>query len=655
MAQQLNLNNGNIFTVTDIVWDRQYADFAAGSAFGLAASAPPASFVDLSTYINDDWEPEILVDRPYGVIHNLKYLQAKSVAQPYIDWALNNGAFVWGSIYTGGMYICKRDTTNYNIYMFCGCGVPVNDDTQIKFYLHDYATTQNLTLSQIKWVTILHTIYQAGDVDVYNVYYGGDWQYNPPATYQITGTENYENPLDLSQVTSVTYSGRQIMADMDILTNNQQIIVNPIGGADNFQTPKYMYTQYVDDAVDPDTYTIYVSQEIGERGYADDPDYVQQGSWWGGDSNKVKPDANNGSTNTTGGGFGNPSKYSDSCGGTDANQYNSDGTTAGFFTIFAPSESDMLAFNNWLMTKMLNPDNIWDSIWTNVKKVFAQPTELILAAGAIKHSPREKTQSTEIKFCGVGTEIFTKTAYQYQEIDFGHIEIEEQYKSYLDYNGFSEISIFLPFIGIRQLEQNDLMGATLSLKYQIDNLTGSCIAQLKVTRSDRLHLSESDDGTIDSYLYTFDGTCMEQLPITATDWQNAYSKVLDIAGQAVSSIATGNAAGLASAAGSAASGAVDMKPTIKHTSTISGAYGMMDGLRPYLILKRPIRAIPAKLGEFTGYRCSKSTYIGECSGFTKVFDAANLVKDIHAPNNGITATDAEKQEIASLLMNGIIV
>lgn len=649
MAQSLKLNNGNIFTVCDIVWDRQYADYAAGSAFGLAVGEPVASWLDLSSYIDPDWEPEMTVDHPYGFVHNLNYVDTIANLQPYVDWVKANGAFIWGDILKGGMYICKRSATTYNIYMFCGSGILEADHNQMRYYIHDYATTQNLTLEQIRSVSIFHTIYQAGDANAYNVYMGGDYDENGVCvTYRIFAVPDYNNPLDPSQITSAPYTGATIpwVPISDTTTNNEQYVVNPIGLGTNFQTPVNMVIQ----AANADTY-IKVSQEIGERGYSDDPDYIQKGSWWGGDGNKVSQDPNTGSSNNTGGGYGTPSQTSIPCGGTGEDQYDSDGTTAGFFAIYDMSDSDMAAFNAWLMDKSTSLDAAWVALWTALQRVYQQPIDLILGAAAIKHTLRQKTVSSEIKFCGIGTEIFVPTAYQYQTIDMGEIEVLEQYKSYLDYNGYSETSIYLPFIGIQALEQNDIMGSKIHLLYQIDNLTGACIAQVEVTRSQRTKLSKSDDTDINSYLYTFQGNCMQQLPITANDWQKAMESAINIATGAAgiaASAEAGNPAGVVGGAAGIAKDALNLKPSIKHGSSTTSCFGMMDCMQPYLILKRPIRAIPADLAKYKGYRCSKTAFIKDCKGFTQVYDAANLV-------DNIPCTDAEKKEIAQLLSSGIIV
>ena len=650
MAQGLRLNNGNTFNIVDVVAERQYAQFSAGTIIGLAAGEIPAEWLDLSSYINADWEPEMTVGHPYGYVHYLNNLDTISNLQPYLEWVNNNGAFIWGDAYKGGMYICKRSATTYNIYMFCGSGIYESDNNYMRFYIHDYATTQDLTEDQIKHVTILHTIFDNVEVNRYCVWYPGVWG-DIGSSIELYAAPHYDNPLDPDQITEVVYTAGTVKALSECLVDNTQITVNPIGWADNFQTPKYAIATYINTAGYPNTYTLFPSQEIGERGYSDDPDYIQKGSWWGGDGNKVTQDPNTGSTNSTGGGYGVPSQTSIPCGGTGDHQYDSDGTTAGFFTIFEMSESNMSDFNAWLMDKTLDTGAIWSAIWDALKRVYQQPLDLVLGAAAIKHDLREKAASQEIKFAGIGTEIFAPTAYQYQTLDMGSIEINEQYKSFMDYNGYSETLIYLPMIGYQSLEQNDIMGSTLHLVYQIDNLTGACIAQLEVKRSKRIEMSDTDDTDIESYLYTFQGNCFEQLPLTANDWQQAFASTLNICTGAVSSAASaiaGNPAGALGGVAGIAKDALNLKPSIKHASSTSSCFGMMDGVKPYLILKRPIRGIPGDLAKFYGYRCSKSTYIKECQGYTKVYNAANLA-------DNIPCTDEEKKEIEELLMNGIIV
>lgn len=62
------------------------------------------------------------------------------------------------------------------------------------------------------------------------------------------------------------------------------------------------------------------------------------------------------------------------------------------------------------------------------------------------------------------------------EIDCGSITIEGQYKNALDYA--AEIEFWLPFVGTVPVETNRVMDKTISLKYRVNVLDGSCIAIL---------------------------------------------------------------------------------------------------------------------------------------------------------------------------------
>ena len=68
------------------------------------------------------------------------------------------------------------------------------------------------------------------------------------------------------------------------------------------------------------------------------------------------------------------------------------------------------------------------------------------------------------------------------KIDTGHsftigsASVSKKYNNFLDYSPYTNIWIFLPFIGMRQLDTDKYMGRTLKVVYKVDIVTGSCCA-----------------------------------------------------------------------------------------------------------------------------------------------------------------------------------
>lgn len=641
MGTGLYLNNGSVFNVANVTRSRNnYAEVTGdGLGYNLTAGEAPASYINGMDYITNDMQPHYVIDPTYGLIPSLMYNDTKSYHQSILDQVLANGAFVWGDAYNGGLYVYRTyDMNTYGIALFCGYGVDIERPNRDIFYIKNFGTARNLTEHQMRWITIFHNVLD----DTYNVYYAGTF-YNEdgdPTTLEAAGTPHFDNPLDPEQLTSVSYDllSRPIPLK-DQFVGVAQYVVDPTTlGVDNFQTPVNMLVAYINTTTYPDAYFIITTEQIGIRGYNDDPDYEQMGSWWGGDGNKVTDDPNKGRTNSTGGGYGVPSNYSDDVGLPDADQFSIDAVSSGFVTIYHPTAANMKAFNNWLFASF--SENWWDTL----KKILQDPLDFVIGAGIIKYVPTTKTANQEIKFNGIGTEIFADTINQWDTIDCGSVKVEEQFNTYLDYNGFSDVKIFLPFCGIQSLDVNDVMGSTVSVIYYIDNMTGSCIANVKVTREER---DKADDSHINSVLYKFSGNVMQQLPLTNKDYASLISTVTNIATSAITSASTGGAASLGLA--NQVAGSLDhLKPTIQRSGNLGSNYGIMDCLNPYLILERPIRAIPAQYAKHVGYPASFTTKLGKCKGFTKGRPFTDILDNIHG-------TDNEKEEIRTLIENGIYI
>ena len=635
MGQSLYLNNGGIFNVADVIFVARSKVVSQGSAFGLYPGEAPITWINLMEYITSDMP--ILSSNPF---YSLKQLATRSTHQEYIDIVEASGSFVWGDIYNGGLYVYRSSSSTYGIVLFAGMGILADDPTREIFYINNFAGQERVSENGMKCFAIVR---EPQESNRYTMRYGGNYDINGiPATVYSIGEPEYNNPLDDSQITDVKYNMVSPLVAINSLgSDSATYTVNPLGTTPNYIAPKtiaiasFLYEYDVYPADDP---LIDNSQPFNERGYNVDDNYIQTGSWWGGDSNIVGNDPNHGSTNTTGGGYGTPSKQSDDIGLPDDNQFSIDATNCGFVTIFNPTAAQMLSFNQWLFASFTEE---W---WDTLKKILQDPLDFVISAGIIKYKPTVKLANQEIKFNGIGTEVFANTVKQWEKIDLGSISMNEQFKTYLDYSGYSDVKIFLPFCGIQSLDINDVQNSTLHLVYYIDNLTGSCIAHLNVNRADR---GQADDSHINSVLYKFTGNAMQTLPLTAKDYATMIGAVMNLATSTVAAVSTGGVGALG-LANSVSNSADKLRPSIQRSGNLGSNYGMMDCLTSYLILERPIRSIPAEYGSYVGYPSASTVRIGACKGYTKGRPDTNWASNIHA-------TDREKEEIKELIEGGIYV
>lgn len=646
MAFQIYANNGDIVEITGLyaIPRANLPNAQDYDAWGIAAGCSPVTWINGQDFIDDSWEAHESGDHPYGWLYYLKGRDTKSNHQYYVDKILANGAFIWGDIYNGGLYIYKqRSNPLYALALFCGYGVDTDEPNYDIWSIADYPTASGLSYEQVKTVTIAEIWalnYNTGWAPngMYTILFGGNvTEDGECVTYRGKAVQIY--PTDLGY----TWDGISYPVSEAFQEFPAYLTVDPIiPGYVSYQMPEEIWYNFIGAS----DYPIGHSQGFGGPTTPEIAGFDTIGDWAGGGGNLVPSDPNGGGVNTTGGGYGDPSKQSDRSGDTGQYQFDDGGTDVGCFTIFNPSKAELTAFNRWLFQSMF--DAGFESMWNNLKKMYADPSEYIIGMGLIKYTPdKEDTQSSEIKFGNVGTGVFARTVKQWSEVDCGSIVVNEQYKSFLDYQGFSTVKIFLPFCGTYDLDQNDIMGSKISLKYNIDNLTGACVAVLDIERADR---GKWDDSSIHSKIYRFNGNCMQQLPISEKNYSNSLAAVAGLCSSVVSgaaSAATGNAIGVIGGVAGAVSSATNMAPDIIQSGKISDAYGMLDCLLPFIILHRPIRSVPAEYGKHAGYPAMLFKQIGTCKGFTKVRAGGSWT-------NTFPCTDDEKLEIQKYLENGIM-
>ena len=234
---------------------------------------------------------------------------------------------------------------------------------------------------------------------------------------------------------------------------------------------------------------------------------------------------------------------------------------------------------------------------------------------------------------------------QFQEINFGSINCNEFYGNSLDYT-FTDVDIFLPFIGTKSLDVNIIGGAVISLVYRVDILTGNCDAIISAKRS--------RDGTeLNSVLYIFSGNLQNQIPLTQQQNQtllkleNAIQTTIQ--GAVMGNPQGGMAGGVAGLASEGMTMALTGQPTTRYqmSGNLSTANGYMGVLTPYLIWYRPVNVKPNGYDKYYGYPSFFTRKLSDCKGYTQIHE---LISD--APT-GVPADDWEK--IKQMLKDGIII
>lgn len=219
---------------------------------------------------------------------------------------------------------------------------------------------------------------------------------------------------------------------------------------------------------------------------------------------------------------------------------------------------------------------------------------------------------------------------QYKTVKCGSVTVPYYWGSFLDADPYTKVEIYLPFIGIKTLDADDVIGLTLEVRYNIDVLTGDLSANIKCGQS---------------VLYKFQGNCKAKIPVTSM--KNDIIERINTAVMAVGGSLTGGAAGIASAITASAVSVTLAKTHINRSGDLSGAVGMLDEFTPYLIIHRPIQSLPDSYARDKGRPSNITATLSSLAGYTEV-------EYIHL--TGISgATEEELIEIETLLKNGVII
>lgn len=282
-----------------------------------------------------------------------------------------------------------------------------------------------------------------------------------------------------------------------------------------------------------------------------------------------------------------------------------------------------------LSTYMLSDDFL-----DNVKKLMANPIDYIIGFHMIPADPY--TVGRNIIIGGVDTEIGANMiTNEYVNFSCGSLKVPEYWGSFIDYAPNCKAEIYVPFIGICPLDIDDIMNATLTLEYNINVLSGSCTAYLHCNTA----------RTLKSTVYYWNGNMQSQIPITNTDYTNKVNGAIGAVGNLISAGMTGNPGAAVGAAANIADVALK-KPTIQKSGTLAGDVGMLSEFRPFLIITRPVQALPKNYRSLKGNTSQIGGTVGSFSGFVECSDVKL---------NGIACTDAERDEILQLLEEGVFV
>lgn len=308
-------------------------------------------------------------------------------------------------------------------------------------------------------------------------------------------------------------------------------------------------------------------------------------------------------------------------------------------------------------------------LWDAIKQFFNNPLDAIVNIMLCPvDAPSSRSKTPEVGRGALAqqwTNAYPVIQTQYVSVNCGSIQFLPYWDSAFDFDPYTKISIFLPFIGYKPLKVDEVMGCGVNVTYHIDVCTGDCIAFIS-----RIPFDDDAYGPYQPQLIAqYQGNCGVRVPIGRLSADAAIDASLRLMAQGIGiagDIAGSKAGGanlsdpssvsmsqvgsqLASATMTAVNG---MKQHIERSGALGGNSGYMGKLRPYIIREIPRQVLtkPNKdhYWKLEGYPSN----IGASLGYV-VGTGLQQVEAIEL--DGLPAYDSEITEIESILKGGVIV
>jgi len=297
------------------------------------------------------------------------------------------------------------------------------------------------------------------------------------------------------------------------------------------------------------------------------------------------------------------------------------------FTVYKPSMAQVNSFGGWL----------WSSnIVEQIKRIWQNPLDGIISFMKVYvNAPTSGSDTIKVGILDSGVSSPVVSG-QFVTVECGSLNVREKFYNATDYSPFVAMHLYLPFIGIVELDIDEFMSGEIKVTYHVDVYTGTCLAEVKSRRS-----PDMPEWTI---VYTFSGNASQQLPLTSAEFSGALSSLVGVVGGGLA-IASGGGLGLLAGASGIAHAVSHEMVHLAHSGSLSANAGIMGARKPYLILTRRRGYDANGYNELYGYPSNKTVYLNNCSGYVKV-------KDIRLETS---ATEDERLEIENLLKSGVII
>lgn len=314
--------------------------------------------------------------------------------------------------------------------------------------------------------------------------------------------------------------------------------------------------------------------------------------------------------------------------------------STGMLGLFAPSVSQMQLLADFMWTDFggtgTTEVDVLKEIVQAIKRNISNPLDYVVGLNIIPSQGLSIGADAEVRFGFVNTGIsMPRLTNQYFTVNCGTIYFPPVcLDTFLDYAPYSKFSIYLPYIGYKDLNANDCVGHTIGVVYHGDTVTGGITAYI------------TKDGSV---LYQYSGCCALTLPLSSDSWGTTISGALQVASALGVGVMSGGAAGIANAAINSTSSVAGnpslLSPQVARSGAVSGGAGLMGVQHPVIIREAVSFHDTTGFNTVSGYPSWYYKQLADVSGYTTVVD-------VHLHN--IPATQGEIEEIEQKLKEGVI-
>lgn len=275
----------------------------------------------------------------------------------------------------------------------------------------------------------------------------------------------------------------------------------------------------------------------------------------------------------------------------------------------------------------------------NFSKVFDNPIDAIIGLYQMKY-PLNVGESLVVRIGNCESPVTAPiVTNNFSSVDCGSITLNEYFGNALDYSPYTKVSIYLPYVGVRNLDIDYVMGSSINVKYYIECITGTGVCFVYVAR-------DKNGTVLSAPLYSYPCSCNIQIPITSYNMTALYGSIVSGISSVVGGAMSGGVGGaIVGGVIGGANSVLSAKNQVEKSGSITGASGLLGIQKPFLIIERPIDAYAKNYQSYYGLPANMEFALSKMSGFTKVskVNVTSISK----------ATSTEKDEIERLLKEGV--